>query len=147
MRRQIFILLLIILFFSCKTQENINSGIFRHTIRYSQNSGYITEQLILRSDSTFVLNTYGSSPHYATCVGRWKYIAKDTIMIHCIGNEGFDFSNPNKIIFRPVRKIKVLTPNKVKILQTYGTTDKYIKLKRVKLVYSEENWKHDRYNE
>lgn len=147
MRRPISILLLIILFFSCKTQENINSGIFRHTIRYSHKSGYITEQLILRPDSTFVLNTYGSSPHYATCVGRWKYIAKDTIMINCTENESLDFLNPNKITFRPVRKIKVLTPNKLKMLQTYGTTDQYIKLKRVKLVYSEENWKHDRYNE
>lgn len=143
----LFVIFIMVFITSCKTQEKINNGIFRCTIKFPKDSGYITEQLILQSDSTFVLNTFGSSPHFATCKGRWKYISKDTIMIHCGGSEALDFFNPDIITYRPIRKIKVFSLYKIKMLQTYGTNDKYIVLKRVLTAYSEAKWRENRYGE
>lgn len=42
-----------------------------------KSTGYV-EELILHSDSTFILNSYKIS-----CLGKWKYINANTILINC----------------------------------------------------------------
>jgi len=124
MKVKIYICFLFLTCVSCTSSRiaTIDSGYFQHVI------GNITTTIILNNDYQFKY-VVSHGVINIECVGKWKYISKNTILLQC-ADEPFD-----RIITRgymPIRshEIKVLNINKLKLLTNTSIKYKYFILKR-----------------
>ena len=122
MKNIIFIIVLLFLS-SCKVQEP--QRIINGTYRYIYGSSNLKEELFLKEDSSFSFNSYGTE-----CDGKWKYIAKDTILISC-RNPSIVETITQGYMNQRERKIKILNNDRIKVPITNDTRHKYLVLKRV----------------
>ena len=118
-----YILLFLIptLVFSCGTKNKcIESGVYRYYYKSSNEK----EELILNSDSSFILNSYKTS-----CSGKWEYINPDIILISCDDVNFIDKLQSGYMAMRK-REIKILNKNKLKFPIINNVKMKYVILKK-----------------
>lgn len=124
MKAKSCICFLYIICISCVSSQiaTIDSGCFQ----YVENN--ITKTIVLKNDYQF---TYIESLGRADvkCVGKWKYINKDTILLQC---EDEPLENAFVQGYMPDRnhKVKVLNANKLKLFCDNNVKHKYFILNR-----------------
>lgn len=110
---------------SCSSSKNIKlkEGMFV----YKYKNGEEQEELLLKADSSFILNSYKCT----SCTGRWKMLSKDTIMIKCNSIiDVRDFFKRDYMHLRE-RKIKIINNEKLKMPIEGNSRLKYVILKKV----------------
>lgn len=120
--KHLLIVLIPVLLFSCKSQSlyNIETG----TYRYQYKSTDDEEELVLNSDSTFVLNSYKTS-----CYGKWRYIHPNTILVICDDVDLMKKIQSNYMSLRK-REVEILRNNRLKLPITNNIKMKYVILNK-----------------
>jgi hypothetical protein len=125
MKAKSCIYFLFIICISCVSSQiaTINSGYFQYV------EDDLTKTIVLKNDYQFTyIESLGRVD--AKCVGKWKYISKDTILLQC---EDEPLENAFVQGYMPTRnhKIEVLNANKLKLLCDNNAKHKYFVLNRV----------------
>jgi len=110
--RTFFLFLSLFFLVSCKSY--VPYQIKEGTFRYSFKRGTVLRELILNSDSTFVITSkvYGFK---SSCSGKWKYISPDTIFIACPQPKCFLEAIESGYMSERERKIKVINKRKLRL--------------------------------
>ena len=106
MTKYYFVLLIVFLFASCKSFSQNVQGV------YSKNGTDYQYHLNLK-DSSFTLTQIYFEVN-STCKGKWKYIAKDTILLLC-DNEDLSAKLQSGYMSERERKLVVLNKKKLQL--------------------------------
>lgn len=122
-------LIVLLTFITCKSSYvpvDIGMGVYRFYYSKEKN---IKDELILKSDSTFVLNLDGRKT--PTCIGKWQMVDRSSILLECFKDTDLLAPATRGYLSERQRIVKIINEKKIKMPIYNNARRKYIILERI----------------